>query len=110
MIRAFLFTLIIAAGFIFILLNNEPTVQVRYFMGFTTGPIPLYQLVVGAFIVGMALIGILVFPDWIRLRLEVRRQRKALARIEEEMTRTRPVAEETIPRGGQKDDRNDEAQ
>ena len=97
MIRTLLFTLILTLGFTFILKNTDQTVALRFFFGMQTSPIPIYQLVAGAFIVGMLLAGILVFPEWIRLRLEVRRQRKALQRIEEEMDRIRPSAPVMAP-------------
>ena len=90
MIRTFLFILILLLGLTFIVKNADQTVALQYFLGLSTPPIPVYQLVAGAFIVGMFLTGILIFPEWLRLRLELRRQRKALQRMEEEMGRLRP--------------------
>ena len=98
MIRTFLFILILLLGFTFIVKNTDQTVALQYFFGLAAPPIPVYQLVIGAFIVGMLLTGILIFPEWIRLRLEVRRQRKSLVRIEDEMARLRPPP--SIPRPG----------
>ena len=90
MIRLLIFTLVLVGAFTFMIENTEQTVQIRYLLGYTSAPIPVYQLVAGAFIVGMLLSGLLIFPEWIRMRLELRRQRKALQRIEEEMDRYRP--------------------
>jgi len=92
MIRLLIFTLVLVGAFTFMIENTEQTVQIRYLLGYTSAPIPVYQLVAGAFIVGMLLSGLLIFPEWIRMRLELRRQRKALQRIEEEMGRYRPPA------------------
>ena len=97
MIRTLLFILILTLGFTFMLKNTEPQVTLQYFFGMETSPIPVYHLVTGAFITGMLLAGVLVFPEWLRLRLEVRRQRKAIQRIEEEMERIRPSAPVMAP-------------
>jgi len=40
----------------------------------------------------------LIFPEWIRMRLTIRRQSKSLQRIEEEMDRLRP--QEPVARTG----------
>jgi uncharacterized integral membrane protein len=97
MIRLLIFILILVGAFAFMIENTEQTVQIRYFIGYSTAPIPVYQLVSGAFIVGMLLTGVLIFPEWIRMRLELRRQRKALERIEVEMGRFRPTAPDASP-------------
>jgi len=90
MIRLLIFTLVLVGAFTFMIENTEQTVQIRYLLGYTSAPIPVYQLVAGAFILGMLLSGLLIFPEWIRMRLELRRQRKALQRIDEDMGRYRP--------------------
>ena len=90
MIRALIFILILLLGFTVVVKNTEPTVVLQYFFGLATSPIPVYQLVAGAFIIGMLLTGLMVFPEWIRIRLELRRQRKTLQRMEEEMAHLRP--------------------
>lgn len=92
MIRALIFVLVLLAAFTFMIENTEQEVSIRYLMGYATPPIPVYQLVAGAFITGMLLTGLLLFPEWIRMRLEIRRQRKSLQRIEDEMDRLRPPA------------------
>lgn len=90
MIRILIFSLILVAAFTFMIKNTEQMVQIQYLMGYSTPLIPVYQLVAGAFISGMLLTGFLIFPEWIRMRLELRRQRKSLQRIEDEMDRLRP--------------------
>jgi len=90
MIRVLIFILVLLAGFTVLVENTEPTVVLHYFLGLASPPIPVYQLVAGAFIAGMLLVGLMIFPEWIRMRLEIRRQRKSLQRIEDEMARLRP--------------------
>ncbi|MEK6684200.1 MAG: LapA family protein [Nitrospirota bacterium] len=90
MIRALIFILILLLGFTIVVKNTGPMVALQYFFGLATPPIPVYQLVAGAFIIGMLLTGLMVFPEWIRIRLELRRQRKTLQRMEEEMAHLRP--------------------
>ncbi|HEY5593862.1 MAG TPA: LapA family protein [Nitrospiria bacterium] len=90
MIRALIFMLILLVAFTVVVKNTVQVVVLQYFFGLATPPIPVYQLVAGAFITGMLLTGLLVFPEWIRMRLEIRRLRKSLQRIEEEMARLRP--------------------
>ncbi len=90
MIRVLIFILILLLGFTGVVKNTEQTVVLQYFFGLATPPLPVYQLVAGAFIAGMFLVGLMVFPEWIRMRLEIRRQRKSLQRIEDEMARLRP--------------------
>ena len=98
MIRVLIFILVLVAAFTFMIENTEQTVQIRYVMGYSTPPIPVYQLVAGAFIIGMLLTGLLIFPEWIRMRLELRRQRKSLQRVEEEITRLRPPSPAMSPK------------
>ncbi len=90
MIRVLIFILILLLGFTIVVKNTDQVVVLQYFLGLATPPMPVYQLITGAFIIGMLLTGLLVFPEWIRMRLEIRRQRKALQRMEEEMAHLRP--------------------
>ena len=58
MIRVLIFILVLVGAFLFMIENTEQTVQIRYFIGTSTPPIPVYQLVAGAFIAGMLLVGL----------------------------------------------------
>jgi lipopolysaccharide assembly protein A len=98
MIRILILAFVLVGAFTFMIENTEQTVQIRYLFGYSTPPMPVYQLVAGAFIVGMVLTGLLIFPEWIRMRLTIRRQNKSLQRIEEEMDRLRP--QEPVVRSG----------
>ena len=90
MIRMFLLIAVLILSFTFIIKNIDQMVVVDYFLGITIPPIPLYQLVGGALIFGMLLAGFLILPEWIRLRLDLRRQKKTLQRLEEELAHLRP--------------------
>ena len=97
MIRMALLILILILSFTFMIKNIDQMVVVDYFMGITTPPIPVYQLVGGALILGMALAGIFIFPEWLRLRLEVRRQKKTLRRLEQELDDIRSLNPDEEP-------------
>ena len=98
MIRALIFMLILLLGFTVVVKNTDQTVALQYFFSLSAPPIPVYQLVAGAFIFGMLLTGLMVFPEWIRMRLEIRRLRKSLQRIEDEMARLRPPSPAMSPK------------
>ncbi|MBI3811585.1 MAG: LapA family protein [Nitrospirae bacterium] len=94
MIRVLIFILVLLLGFTVVVKNTDQTVVLQYFFSLATPPIPVYQLVASVFILGMLLTGLMIFPEWVRMRLEIRRQRKSLQRIEDEMARLRPPSPE----------------
>ncbi len=55
MIRAFLFTVIVLVGLAFAALNTQQTVILNFILGYSTQPIPVYQLAAGGFLLGMGL-------------------------------------------------------
>ena len=65
--------------------NSDLSVTLSYFLGITTRPIPIAWLIAGAFAAGLVLGWLFVLPGWIRLKLELRRQRRAQDRLEEEL-------------------------
>jgi len=108
MIRVLVSVLILLMGFTVVVMNTEQTVVLHYFIGLASPPIPVYHLVVGAFITGMLLTGLMLFPEWIRMRLEIRRQRKSLQRIEDEMARLRPPSPDMGAKSREADDEEGE--
>ncbi len=86
MIRLFLLLLIIILYFTFVLYNKEDLIVLKFALGLSTAPLPVYLLVLGSLIVGMFLAGLLVLPGWIRMRIELRRQRRTIEKMEEELT------------------------
>ena len=97
MIRAVLFILLSLLGFSFIIQNTHQVVTIQYFMDIFTPTLPAYQLVMGAFVMGMLLTSILIFPEWIRLRLELRRLRKSLKLFGKALHNVRPASSERFP-------------
>ena len=88
--RIFLITLFLLAGLALISQNTQQDVILQYFLGYSSPAIPLYQLVGGAFILGMFLTGVFILPDWIRMRRELKRYRKNLQEIVEKAESFRP--------------------
>lgn len=93
MVRLILIVTLFALSLTFILQNNGEEAILHYF-GATTKPTPIYKPILSAFGAGLLVMGILLFPAWIKLRIELRRSRKALQVAEEELDRHRnpPVA------------------
>lgn len=65
--------------------NSGLLISLNYFFGVTTRPVPVVWLIAGAFAVGLVLGWLFVLPGWIRLKLELRRQRRTQDRMEEEL-------------------------
>jgi lipopolysaccharide assembly protein A len=90
MIRLVLLILIILAVAGFGLENAEQTITLHYFFGYSTPPLPVYQVVLGTAFGSGLLVILLLFPEWVRLRLLVRRQKKALKQTETALHRVNP--------------------
>lgn len=85
MIRLVLVILIFLAALSFGIKNANKYVVVEYYFGLSTTPFPVYQLILWTFVLSVLIITLLLLPEWIRLRLTVRRQRKELVRLENEL-------------------------
>jgi len=77
-------------------MNADQLLALHYFR-WSTPPLPVYQVVLGAFIIGGLFVVILLFPEWIRLRLELRRHRKALKKADDAMSKVRPAEPAPLP-------------
>jgi len=88
MVRLILILTLIALSVTFFLQNHGEEAILHYF-GATTKPTPIYKPILSAFGAGLLTMGILLFPAWIKLRMELRRSRKALQLAEEELDRHR---------------------
>ncbi|TLY36183.1 MAG: LapA family protein [Nitrospirae bacterium] len=86
MIRALLVIVLLTLSMTFFLQNREEEAILHYF-GTTSKPTPIYKPILSAFGAGLLIMGILLFPAWIKLRMELRRTRKALLLAEEELDR-----------------------
>ncbi len=95
MIQLILLTIL---GFLLLalgLMNSERLVSLNYFFG-VARPIPIAWLIAGAFAAGLVLGWLFVLPGWVRLKIELRRQRKTQNRLEEELSLHRQTAAEDI--------------
>ena len=93
-VRLILVALLIALSVTFFLQNRQEEAPLHYFGQTSTAPI--YKPILSAFGTGLLIMGILLFPAWIKLRMELRRARTALHLAEEELDRLRPAR--TAPR------------
>ncbi len=89
MIRLILVAILIALSVTFFLQNREEAALLHYFG--QTSKAPIYKPILSAFGTGLLIMGILLFPAWIKLRIELRRARTARDLAEEELDRLRPT-------------------
>jgi uncharacterized integral membrane protein len=88
MVRLILVAVLIALCVTFFLQNREEEALLHYFGKASKAPI--YKPILSAFGAGLLIMGLLLFPAWIKLRIELRRARTALHLAEEELDRLRP--------------------
>lgn len=88
MIRLIFSLIILVIVFILAMVNKEP-VQINYLLG-TTSQIPLYMILVGAFIAGGIVFSLLLLPAWIKNKMEIRKLRRSIKDIETETNENQP--------------------
>ena len=88
MIRLVLVVILVALSITFFVQNREEEAILHYF-GITSKPTPIYKPILSAFGSGLLIMGLLLFPAWVKLRIELRRTRAALQLAEEERDRLR---------------------
>jgi len=96
MVRLILVAVLIALSVTFFLQNREEEALLHYFG--KTSRAPIYKPILSAFGTGLLIMGLLLFPAWIKLRIELRRARTALQLAEEELDRLRPPRSVSHPR------------
>ncbi len=62
-------------------------------LGIATQPLPVYLIILGSILIGMGLAGMFAIPSWLRHKMEIRRQRKTIQHMEQEIDR---LAERTL--------------
>jgi len=95
MIRLILVGTLLLLMLTFFLQNQEEVVTLRYFFGLQTASTPIYKPVLSAFVVGLLVASVLLFPAWVRNRLELRRKTKALQEAEADLARLRQMRDRT---------------
>lgn len=93
MIRLILVGLLLLLSLAFFLQNQEQEVTLRYFFGLLEASTPIYKPILTAFAMGLLVAGILLFPPWIRSRIELRRKTKTLQEAEVDLERLRQSLE-----------------
>jgi len=89
MIRLTLGEVLLLLSLAFFLQNQEQEVTLRYFFGLFEASTPIYKPILAGFAVGLLVSGILLFPPWVRGRIELRRKTKALQEAEVDLERLR---------------------
>jgi len=98
MIRLILVGTLLLLSLAFFLQNQEQEVTLRYFFGLLEASTPIYKPILTAFAVGLLVSGILLFPPWVRGRIELRRKTKALQELEVDLERARQSLEKLTGR------------
>lgn len=100
MIRLILVGILLLLSLAFFLQNQEQEATLRYFFGLLESTTPIYKPILAAFAVGLLVSGILLFPPWVRSRIELRRKTKALQEAEVDLERLRQSIEKFSGRTG----------
>jgi putative membrane protein len=95
MIRLILVCILLLLSLSFFLQNQEEEVTLSYFFGLQSASTPIYKPILSAFALGILVAGILLFPGWIRGRIELRRKTKALQEVEADLERLRREQQQT---------------
>jgi uncharacterized membrane protein YciS (DUF1049 family) len=64
-------------------------VTLRYFFGLKSAETRVYVPILSAFVIGLLVSSILLFPAWVRGRIELRRKTKQLQEAEAELEQLR---------------------
>lgn len=89
MIRLILVFILLALSLSFFLQNHESVVTLRYFFGLKSAETRVYVPILSAFVIGLLVSSILLFPAWVRGRIELRRKTKQLQEAEAELEQLR---------------------
>ena len=98
MIRLVLVGTLLLLSLAFFLQNQEQEVTLRYFFGLFEASTPIYKPILAGFAIGLLVAGILLFPPWVKGRIELRRKTKALQEAEVDLERLRHALEKATGR------------
>lgn len=93
MTRLILVGILLLLSLAFVLQNQDQEVTLRYFFGLLEASTPIYKPILAGFVVGLLVAAILLFPPWIRSRIDVRRKTKALQEAQVDLERLRQSME-----------------
>lgn len=89
MVRLVLVGILLLLSLAFFLQNQDQEVRLRYFFGLFEASTQVYKPILAGFAIGLLVSGILLFPPWVRGRIEIRRKTKALQEAEVDLERLR---------------------
>ena len=98
MIRLILVGTLLLLSLAFFLQNQEQEVTLRYFFGLFEASTPIYKPILAGFAIGLLVSGILLFPPWVKGRIELRRKTKSLQEAEVDLERLRHSLEKITGR------------
>ncbi len=107
MIRTILICVLVLLILTFFLHNREQEVTLRYFFGLQEASTLIYIPILSAFAIGLLVASILLFPAWVRGRIELKRKTKALQEAEADLERLRQPMERSNPKAGRLGARDD---
>ncbi|MDF0664689.1 MAG: LapA family protein [Nitrospira sp.] len=93
MTRLILVGILLLLSLAFFLQNQEQEVTLRYFFGLLQASTPIYKPIMAGFVIGLLVAVILLFPPWVRARIDLRRKTKALQEAEVNLERLRQSLE-----------------
>ena len=100
MIRLVLVGILLLLSLSFFLHNQEQEVTLRYFFGQLSASTPIYKPILSAFAIGLLVASILLFPAWVRGRIELRRKTRALQEAEADLEELRHSIDKLSPPRG----------
>ena len=100
MIRLILVGVLLLLILTFFLHNHEQEVTLRYFFGLQEASTLIYIPILSAFAIGLLVATILLFPAWVRGRIELKRKTRALQEAEADLERLRQTMEQAGPKAG----------
>ena len=89
MIRLILALILLALALSFFLQNQDQEVTLRYFFGLKSAETKVYVPILSGFVIGLLVSSIMLFPAWVRGRIELRRKTKQLQEAEVELEQLR---------------------
>jgi uncharacterized membrane protein YciS (DUF1049 family) len=89
MIRLILVFILLALSLSFFLQNQDQEVTLRYLFGLKSAETKVYVPILSGFVIGLLVASILLFPPWVRGRIELRRKTKQLQEAEAELEQLR---------------------
>ena len=89
-LSAVLFVLVFLVGVSFAL-RNQQEVVIKYYFGLDWGPVPVSLVIIVVFLIGILIGGLVASLPLLARQREVRRIRRRMAEMEEELTRLRKL-------------------